>query len=149
MGTRSFIAIKTNTDYKGVYCHLDGYLEHNGRILHEHYDSEFDAALLIYGGEISSLGKTIGEATDFDNPVSDQCVFYARDRGEKDTGFTARKNLDELLRYAENCGAEFFYLMENNQWTYAERGAQYFDMSDGSRFGEFQSLEDALAQGGK
>ena len=37
MGTRSFIAQRVGDEYVGVYCHWDGYLEHNGRILLEHY----------------------------------------------------------------------------------------------------------------
>ena len=39
MGTRSRIGVMHGDKLKSVYCHWDGYLEHNGRILQEHYDS--------------------------------------------------------------------------------------------------------------
>ena len=30
MGTRSSIAIKTEDGIKAIYCHWDGYVDHNG-----------------------------------------------------------------------------------------------------------------------
>ena len=39
MGTRSSIAIKTEDGIKAIYCHWDGYIDNNGRILKEHYQS--------------------------------------------------------------------------------------------------------------
>ena len=38
MGTRSRIGVMHGDVVKSVYCHWDGYLEHNGVILQEHYD---------------------------------------------------------------------------------------------------------------
>ena len=37
MSTRSSIAIKHGDRIKSIYCHSDGYLEYNGRVLLEHY----------------------------------------------------------------------------------------------------------------
>lgn len=45
MATRSTISYQLNhldyptPVYKTIYCHLDGYLSHNGAILVEHYNS--------------------------------------------------------------------------------------------------------------
>jgi hypothetical protein len=39
MGTRSRIGVMHGDNVKSVYCHWDGYLEHNGEILLKHYDS--------------------------------------------------------------------------------------------------------------
>jgi hypothetical protein len=39
MGTRSRIGVMHGDKVKSIYCHWDGYLEHNGAILQEHYDS--------------------------------------------------------------------------------------------------------------
>jgi hypothetical protein len=36
MSTRSAIGIRYGTIIKAVYCHWDGYVEHNGAILQEH-----------------------------------------------------------------------------------------------------------------
>ena len=54
MGTRSRIAVMHGPVAKSVYCHWDGYLEHNGAILLEHYDSS-KANQLVALGDLSSL----------------------------------------------------------------------------------------------
>jgi len=60
MGTRSTIAIR-NTDgtFEAIYCHWDGYLSHNGRILEENYTTEEKVRELIALGDISSQGKKL------------------------------------------------------------------------------------------
>ena len=60
MGTRSRIGVMHGDVVKSVYCHWDGYLEHNGQILLEHYDSA-KANNLVALGDLSSLGSVIGE----------------------------------------------------------------------------------------
>lgn len=56
MGTRSRIGIELpDHTVVSVYCHWDGYVEHNGRILVEHYLNREDVEELIDGGGISSL----------------------------------------------------------------------------------------------
>ncbi len=37
MGTRSAIGIIGNESVRGIYCHWDGYIEHNGQILNRFY----------------------------------------------------------------------------------------------------------------
>ncbi len=64
MGTRSRIGVMHGDVCKSVYCHWDGYLDHNGRILQEHYDSA-QANHLVALGDISSLGTKIGDAHPF------------------------------------------------------------------------------------
>jgi len=54
MGTRSRIGVMHGDNVKSVYCHWDGYLEHNGVILQEHYDSA-KANQLVALGDLSSL----------------------------------------------------------------------------------------------
>ncbi len=60
MGTRSRIAVMHGSVAKSVYCHWDGYLEHNGTILQEHYDSS-KANHLVALGDLSSLRPELGE----------------------------------------------------------------------------------------
>lgn len=56
MSTRSYIAEKINENtYRAVYCHYDGYLEYNGRMLLEHYNTEERVKKLLDLGCISSL----------------------------------------------------------------------------------------------
>ena len=97
MATRSTIALEfADGTVQQVYCHWDGYLEHNGKILAEHYSNPFILRDLIDLGGLSSLRRDIGEKhafSQFDLPkeeveafvkrTENMCTFYARDRGEK------------------------------------------------------------------
>ena len=58
MATRSTIA-KLGKDgiIKAVYCHSDGYLEHNGKVLNEYYKDESKVDELLTHGDISSLNE--------------------------------------------------------------------------------------------
>ena len=128
MATRSAIGIKHGDRVKGVYCHWDGYPEHNGAILQEFYSNSVDVNRLIATGDISSLGATVGEKIDFgfrwkDDEYVDvgrtycapQCIFYSRDRGE-DAPFKSFDGEAEFVDHYDHCGAEFFYLFDNGVW---------------------------------
>ena len=92
MSTNSRIGIFKNGEVKSIYCHYDGYLEHNGEMLNRYYTTEEEVQELIALGDISVLGKRIGEKVDFDRMTLDQtyrdkydgqCVAYHRDRDEE------------------------------------------------------------------
>ena len=108
MGTRSTIAIQNaNGTVTGIYCHWDGYVEHNGKILNENYTTEAQVRELIALGDLSSLGETVGAKTDFNNAAKGQCVAYGRDRGE--TGVDA-VTFDSHADLIEQMGQEYDYL---------------------------------------
>ena len=135
MGTRSRIGVMHGDKCKSVYCHYDGYLSHNGKILQEHYDSS-RANNLVALGDISSLGKHIGEAHPFsefdinkDDPDFDKLIalhelakaegwttFYQRDRGETDMDFEVSHDFDEFLELCDGTGAEYYYIMRDGVW---------------------------------
>jgi hypothetical protein len=130
MGTRSRIGVMHGTVCKSVYCHWDGYLEYNGTILQEHYDSS-KANNLVALGDLSSLRPNIGEKhafSQFEVPADevetfkalteDMCTFYGRDRGESGTEFKVNHTFAEFLEQCDNCGAEYYYIMEDGQWFY-------------------------------
>jgi hypothetical protein len=75
MATRSTIALEfADGTVQQIYCHHDGYLSYNGRILQESYSDPFKLRDLIELGSISSLAPTL------------ESVFaYGRDRGDEDT----------------------------------------------------------------
>ena len=55
MATRSTISIELDDGViKQVYCHWDGYLAHNGKILLEHYADPIVAEELITVGSINT-----------------------------------------------------------------------------------------------
>ena len=60
MGTRSTIALEfADGTVEQVYCHWDGYLEHNGKILAQHYMDPFKVKALLALGGFSSLTDTV------------------------------------------------------------------------------------------
>jgi hypothetical protein len=132
MGTRSRIGVMHGDKCKSVYCHWDGYLSHNGRILQEHYDSS-KANHLVALGDLSSLQADIGEKHAFskhDVPNievrvhnDNWCTFYGRDRGEKDVDFQVSQSFDEFLELVDNTGAEYFYIMRDGTWYCGSRYA--------------------------
>lgn len=62
MATRSTIAMEfADGTVQQIYCHWDGYLEYNGKILFNHYVDPYKTRELIDMGGISSLYNTIEE----------------------------------------------------------------------------------------
>ena len=113
MGTRSSIGyITDNGDIKTAYCHYDGYLEHNGRILLDHYTDAAKVKELVGFGDMSFLAPevypTLGSGHSFDNNEDGVTVFYGRDRGEDGVDAT---NYQTLTDWVENGSwQEYFYL---------------------------------------
>jgi hypothetical protein len=65
MGTRSTIALEfADGTVEQVYCHWDGYLENNGKILSQHYMNPFKVKELVGLGGFSSLRPTIDETAE-------------------------------------------------------------------------------------
>ena len=131
MGTRSIIAKRLEGGtIKAIYCHWDGYPEHNGYILNRYYKSEEDIDKLLELGDISSLGATPYDTGDFDSfpeRLNDsigsysKCVSY-RSRGE--TGIDARiyKGVREACDRMSD--TEYVYVFEPklNRWTAFDTG---------------------------
>ena len=144
MGTRSMIAIQNpySKDIRAVYCHWDGYLEHNGAILQKHYASSSKVNNLIAQGDISSLKAEIGEKHDFSRLDStlpeteyeklygNMTTFYTRDRGE-DTPFQVFKTLAEAEEHYT--WSDYFYCFkyskaddyQSGEWHYKQNGGRW------------------------
>jgi hypothetical protein len=125
MATRSRIGIKNQDGtITSVYCHWDGYLEHNGKILFETYNTEEKIRELLSYGSISSLTDNIGVQHPFDNPhpfrspeyneFMKMTTFYGRDRGEEDTEALVHPTVSDFLSYSE----EYTYLFKDGKWVY-------------------------------
>ena len=133
MATRSLIGIKNSNphlpgeiDY--IYCHWDGYPSHNGKILMENYTSYPQVMQLIELGDISSLGKEIGEQQDFNNVVNpDWCLAYHRDRGDELVDDRYAESEDEFR--AVGYGSEYKYLFKNRKWYYAKGDAPFVELT--------------------
>lgn len=102
MGTRSTIALEfADGTIEQVYCHWDGYLSHNGKILQAHYMDPFKVKALVALGGFSSLCATV-EAT-------------------AETAYTQRGEEISITRYKDiedyecNCqGEEYDYILRND-----------------------------------
>jgi hypothetical protein len=55
------------------------------------------------------------------------------------------RNVGFAPNYANRCGCEYFYIFKDGDWQYAQRGSQYFGLSDGSPFSEFKPLPQEIA----
>jgi len=142
MGTRSMIAIENPNSkaVKAIYCHWDGYLQHNGSILNKHYSASPKVNNLIALGDLSSLRPEIGdkhlfssleikdkdEREAYEKTVEDMCTFYTRDRGE-DAPYKFFPTIKEAQAYYDGSWCEYFYLfkyddnMETGKWFYHTR----------------------------
>ena len=108
MATRSVIAKLDDKGVQAIYCHNDGYLSNNGKILDQHYQNEVKVDNLIAQGDASSLKDTIEDT-----------IFYHRDRGDCYEGVKAvnLNNETKLLEHAfEKCDAEVVYMFAYGSW---------------------------------
>jgi hypothetical protein len=145
MATRSTIGVlNTDGSVTAVYCHWDGYPEHNGKVLMENYTTEEKVRELIGLGSISSLGSKIGEhhpfskfelkqeAPDFDELMAKYAksetegwtTFYGRDRGEPNCVPNIFPNVAEFVN---EFGEEYNYLFINGTWFVNDHGATLGD----------------------
>ena len=138
MATRSTIALEfADGTVHQVYCHWDGYLEHNGKILRDHYSNPFILRDLIDLGAVSSLRPMIGtkhafshfelraeEVAGYKLLTENMTTFYARDRGEK---LIVHKFNDFQDYLAHHQYEEYEYILRNVDgkavWFVSEHGA--------------------------
>ena len=133
MGTRSTIALEfADGTVQQVYCHWDGYLDHNGKILQEHYSDPFKLRDLIDLGDMSSLGERIGTQHAFDKAPQGECTFYGRDR--KESGVSAKKFKDFADYRANHQYEEYEYILracgDKAVWFVADHNDTYMPLVD-------------------
>ena len=129
MSTRSAIGYKTATGIRAVYCHSDGYVSYNGRILQENYQAAYKICRLIEQGDMSILAaepmpKTANHS--FRTPDEGVVVYYGRDRGETGVETSEFANVDEFETEMSNAGCEYFYLFNGREWI-VSKGTGVFD----------------------
>ena len=106
MATRSTIALEYADGTVGqIYCHWDGYLEHNGKILQESYQDPFEVQKLLDNGDMSVLNESV-----------DGCEFY-KDRGED----CPQRMYKDFADYRKNAqGEEYNYILRRDGKWYVE-----------------------------
>ena len=130
MATRSTIALEFADGSVGqVYCHWDGYLEHNGNILLHYYSDPFKLQKLIDLGDLSVLHAEIGEKHDFNDQYKDGCTFYNRDRGEDNVN--ARYFKDFADYKANHQYEEFEYILRTDGvWYVSQYSGEYLALAN-------------------
>ena len=142
MATRSTIAIqREDGTVAQVYAHWDGYLEGNGALLVNYYNTPEKVEELIAQGDISSLGTSVGkrhpfsvfEAKDDADKAAQQeaedndwTTFYGRDRGEPGCEARVYKDVED---YETNYQPEEFnYFFIEGRWYYKSYDGQVRDV---------------------
>ena len=128
MSTNSTIAFENEdgTVFQ-ISCHWDGYIEHNGRLLYEHWQDPVKILQLMQLGDLSSLGKEIGRQQNFSNRNNDWCLAYGRDRNESDVGARNFENFDQYTMYCDF--AEYNYVFRKGRWLVAEENLKFQSLS--------------------
>lgn len=128
MSTRSSIAIKNKDgSIDSIYCHYDGYLEYNGKILNYYYRDIEKIKDLLDLGDISSLNIKIHpdpkfkHSFDIEERQEDVVVSYNRDRGESNV---KKKHFDTMIdykKYVMDSWMEYSYIYDErtSKWYYS------------------------------
>lgn len=105
MSTRATIAVRRPSgDYLATYLHFDGYPEHAGRLLEEHFLNAEQVEALVDRGDIRFLHSEIGDPEYYDN-------------GDSPAKLPTR---DALVDYAKNLGARYLYVFDDAAWSCLE-----------------------------
>lgn len=135
MSTRSRIGI-VNADgtITSVYCHYDGYPEHNGIILRKYYNSEGSALDIVTLGDLSLLAKRLktDQPHSDKNPIPNVTIAYHRDRNAPFRQHTANNFKDFMRKCYDE--VSYAYLWINGSWkfylvsTYAKTHIEVLDI---------------------
>ena len=119
--TRSRVGI-LNSDgtIKSVYVHNDGYLSGVGKTLKQNYTNDEKIKQLIALGNLSFIGKEIGEKHDFDSEDYESTLAYGRDGGEKNQFANISNTIKEFEDLATDSHVDYTYLwdVENKKWVF-------------------------------
>ena len=133
MSTRSYIAKQVGPDqYRTIFCHFDGYLDHVGAMLAGHYDTEEMVDKLLDVGDVDALYPQLypdpDQPHDHWNKQQDVTVAYGRDYGELESEATV-KTMDELEQ--ESGYIEFTYIFaEDKRWKFFHAGQSCEGLKD-------------------
>jgi len=107
MGTSSMIGIlNKDGSVTASYCHYDGYLAYNGRMLVENYNSQYDAEMVAKGGYISGLKEDYLESRQ-EAVHNDPAMIY--------------DSVDVFLRCGDrSTGADYLYIFDGTAWFYTD-----------------------------
>ena len=149
MATRSTIAMEQpDGRVMQVYCHWDGYIDNNGKILFNHYQDKAKVLALMLLGQISSLRQEIGQAHSFDARYTEEdqrnewTVAYGRDRGETNVDANVFKDFDDYVANHQYEEYEYIYRNDGN-WYVSAYSDEYVLLADAIADEEEKALQSA------
>lgn len=134
MSTNSRIGkLLPNGKVRTITCHWDGYVEGGvGEDLLKYYSDSTKIDELLDLGNLSAVGKEIGEKQDFNDYASQNpnwCLAYGRDRGEKNM----ESKTVTLEEFQTNLNWPYLYLFKEGEWifrdTYQDRYSDWNTIS--------------------
>ena len=109
MGTRSAIGyLQPSGSVRAVYCHWDGYPDHQLPILKAKYNTLAKVKALIKPGSMSSLESN----HTWDSESRDPQPLYHAERGHGDKPKTSSKAFD----YWRDQDCEYLYVFDGTKW---------------------------------
>lgn len=127
MGTRSAIGYKTaQGTIRAKYSHYDGYVAYTGVMLRESYTDPAKVKQMVELGDQSFLQPEIiptDPTHSFETPQEGVTIFYGRDRGEDRVGAQDFDTFADFVEYYKDCGCEYFYVFDGEDWIVNDHGA--------------------------
>ena len=129
--TAALIAIidSKTKEVNSIRVHCDGYPEHMGKLLSEHYNNVDRIYSLIYRGNASCIYEKLEPTSgrhDFDHRQKGVSVFYIRDRGDSpvEEGYKTYKNKKEFMEKSVYYDVDYIYLFNPSKgtWRYYKEG---------------------------
>jgi len=113
MGTSSMIGVyNEDGSVTATYCHYDGYLAYNGRLLVESYNTPERANAVANAGYLSSL------TTDLDHDL--RAAVHTEDPVEYGS-------VKAFLQCGDkHCGSDYLYLFDGEAWLYTDTHTSYW-----------------------
>ena len=109
MSTRSTIAyVEEGRNVVASFCHMDGYLDHTGRILFDHYNSFEQAKELVDIGAISFLETTTALIRERSRCLNDRKPEFYR-------------TISSFMYHLDPLNIEYVYLWQKKMWWIARR----------------------------
>ena len=115
MSTHCYIGKVTDDGrVRYISCRFDGYVEHSGKVLLEHYNKDNIDSLLDLG-DLSFLGENLAPIDS--ESKCDHCIAYGRDYGETDCEARYMETPYDYWNTEEDDDIEYKYLLGlDNVW---------------------------------
>lgn len=134
MGTRSYIAKQIgDNQFLTIYCQLNGYPEHNGKLLVDYYNTPEKVDELLALGDLYELRECTSPAPDMPHHSHDAqpgvTIAYQRDEGYTDCD-AKMMTLEELYEPSEEWIEYAYIFSQQGKWLFFHSGQASLGIHD-------------------